>query len=127
MGVTTRDKVATILVGAAVILSIGWFADLGGLHSVDIAAITVGVLVLGLPPSAAAVVPGFGALIRGSRSYLLISSALGFAAFAAALLTLANRTEETLVALIALTVVLWAGATMRHSGVLTEHRPQATR
>jgi hypothetical protein len=126
MGITLRDRVATILVGGAVILAIAWFADLAGLHAVDIATITVAVLVLGVPASAAAVVPGFAGLIHGSRSYLLISSTLGLAATAAALLTFANRTEETLVVLIALTVVLWAGATIRHGGVVHEHRAAAS-
>jgi hypothetical protein len=126
MGITTRDRVATILVGAAAVLAIAWFADLAGLHSLDIPLVTVALLVLGVPASAAAVVPGFAGLIRGSRSYLLISSALGLAATAAALLTIVNRTEETLGVLIGLTVVLWAGATLRHSGVLSGHRLQAT-
>ncbi|MGZ8437537.1 MAG: hypothetical protein ACXWXR_03235 [Candidatus Limnocylindrales bacterium] len=117
MGITARDRVATVLVGAAVVLAIGWFADLAGLRTFDVVSITLAVLVLGVPASAAAVVPGFEGLIRGSRSYLLISSALGLAAAAAALLTIANRTEETLAVLVGLTVVLWAGATWRHGGV----------
>lgn len=124
MGITTRDRVATILVGAAVMLAIGWFADLPGLRTLDIASITIGVLLLGVPASAAAVVPGFAGLIRGSRTYLLISSALGLAAFAAALMTLVNRTDETLAALVGLTIVLWAAATLRHSGAFTEGRLQ---
>ena len=76
-------------------------------------------MVLGVPPSAMAVVPGFAGLIHGSRIYLLVSSLLGLAATAAALATIVNGTEETLVALVALTVILWAGATLRHSGMLT--------
>jgi hypothetical protein len=126
MGITIRDRVATVLVGAATLLAIGWFADLFGLHSIDVAWITVAVMVLGVPPSAMAVVPGFSGLIHGSRSYLLVSSVLGLAATAAALATIANRTEETLGALVALTVVLWAGATLRHSGMLTQGRLQPT-
>jgi hypothetical protein len=126
MGITTRDRVATILVGAATLLAIGWFADVLDLHSIDVAWITVAVLALGVPPSAMAVVPGFWGLIHGSRTYLLVSSALGLAATAAALATIANRTEETLGALVALTVVLWAGSTLRHSGILTEGRLQPT-
>jgi hypothetical protein len=127
MNITARDRAATILVGAAVILAIGWFAGLPGLRTFDIASITIGVLLLGVPASAAAVVPGFGALIRGSRSYLLVASALGLAAFSAAVLTILNGTRETLAALTGLTVLLWAGATLRHSGVLSEHRLRAIR
>ena len=124
MGITVRDRVATVLVGAAVVLAIGWFVDLAGLRTFDVVSITLAVLVLGVPASAAAVVPGFAGLIHGSRSYLLISSALGLAATAAAVLTIANRTEETLGVLVGLTVFLWAGATARHGRVLTGHRLQ---
>ncbi len=126
MGLTIRDRIATVLVGAATLLAIGWFADVLDLGSVDLAWITVAVLALGVPPSAMAVVPGFAGLIHGSRLYLLVSSALGLVATAAALATIANRTEETFVALVALTVILWAGATLRHSGILTEGRLQTS-
>jgi hypothetical protein len=126
MRISTRDRVATVVVGAAALLAIGWFADLPGLQTLDITSVTVLVLVLGLPLSAAAVIPGFAGLIGGSRIYLAISSALGVAATAAAVLTLVNHTEETLVALVGLTVVLWAASTLRHSGALTERPLQAT-
>ena len=126
MGITIRDRVATVLVGAATLLAIGWFADVLDLHSIDVAWITVAVMVLGVPPSAMAVIPGFAGLIHGSRTYLLVSSLLGLAATAAALATIMNRTEETLIALVALTVILWAGATLRHSGMLATGRLQPT-
>lgn len=112
MGITVRDRVATVLVGAAVVLAIGWFVDLAGLRTFDVVSITLAVLVLGVPASAAAVVPGFAGLIHG------------LAATAAAVLTIANRTEETLGVLVGLTVFLWAGATARHGRVLTGHRLQ---
>src|SRR5512147_2126322 len=59
MGITIRDRIATVLVAAATLLAIGWFADVAGLRSIDLAWITVAVLALGVPPSAMAVVPGF--------------------------------------------------------------------
>jgi hypothetical protein len=126
MRMSTRDGVATVVVGAVAVLATGWFAALPGLHTLDITTVTIGVLVLGLPVSAAAVIPGFAGLIGGSRIYLAISSGLGAAAAVAAILTLANRTEETLGALVALTIVLWAAATVRHSGALTAHPRQAS-
>ena len=126
MGITTRDRVATILVGASAIVAIGWFADVLGLRTIDIGWITVAVLALGVPPSAMAVVPGFAGLIHGSRSYLLVASALGLAATAAAVATIVNQTEETFAVLVVLTVILWAGATARHSGILAGGRLQHT-
>jgi len=124
MRIALRDRVATAMVGTAVILAVGWFAGLPGIRTLDIVSITVGVLLLGVPASAAAVIPGFAGLIRGSRSYLLIASTLGLAALIAAAFTLVNRREETLVALVGLTVALWAGATLRHSGAFSERRMQ---
>jgi hypothetical protein len=124
MGLTIRDRIASVLVAAATLLAIGWFGDVLNLGSVDIAWITVAVLALGVPPSAMAVVPGFSGLIHGSRSYLLASSLLGLAATVAALATIANGTRETFAALVALTVVLWAGSTLRHSGILATGRLQ---
>jgi hypothetical protein len=85
---------------------------------VDIRAVTVAVLALGMPVSAAAVVPGFSGLIHGSRAYLLGASVLGFVALALAVLTLANGTEETLAAMVVAMVVLWAMATVRHSSMI---------
>lgn len=126
MGLTIRDRIATVLVGAATLLAIGWFADVLDLGSIELAWITVAVLVLGVPPSAMAVVPGFSGLIHGSRSYLLVSSLLGLAATAAAVLTIVNGTTETFALLVVLTAVLWAGATMRHSGMLAQPRLQAS-
>lgn len=127
MGISIRDRVATILVGAAALLAVGWFADVLDLHSIDVAWITVAVLALGVPPSAMAVVPGFAGLIHGSRWYLAVSSALGVAASAAALLTIANRTEGTLVALVGLTIILWAAATARHAGAAGGRRLEVAR
>ena len=45
MGITVRDRVATVLVGAATVLGIGWFADVLGLQAVDMRWTTVAVLV----------------------------------------------------------------------------------
>jgi hypothetical protein len=126
MGLTIRDRIASVLVAAATLLAIGWFANVLGLGSVDLTWITVAVLALGVPPSAMAVVPGFSGLIHGSRIYLLASSALGIAATVAALATIANGTRETFAVLVVLTVVLWAVATLRHGGMLATARLQTS-
>ncbi|HSL32053.1 MAG TPA: hypothetical protein VK871_00310 [Candidatus Limnocylindrales bacterium] len=123
MRLTNRDRFATIVVAAGVLLAAGWFARLPGLESVDIRAVTLVILALGLPASAAAVIPGWDDLIHGSKLYMLGASLLGVAAAGAAVLTLVNGTEWTLVALVALTVVLWAVSTLRHAGMLEGGRP----
>jgi hypothetical protein len=116
MHLTTRDRIASVLVVAAVIAATGWFIGMPGVRSLDIRAMTLVVLAIGMPLSAAGVVPGFDGLIHGSRAYLFSASALGLVALAAAILTLVNATEQTFVALVALMGVLWAMATVRHSG-----------
>jgi uncharacterized membrane protein len=118
MRLTTRDWIASVLVGTAVIMAAGWFIGVPGVRSLDIRALTVVVLALGMPVSAAAVVPGFAGLIHGSRAYLLGASALGIAALMSAVLTLVNATEQTLLALVTLMVTLWIVATVRHSGAI---------
>jgi hypothetical protein len=118
MRLTTRDQVATVVVAAAVIVAAGWFLSLPGVRTLDVRAVTIGVLALGMPVSAAAVVPGFSGLIRGSRAYLVGASGLGVVALALAVLTLANGTEETLAAMVVAMVVLWAMATVRHSSMI---------
>lgn len=122
MRLTTRDRFATIVVAAGVLLAAGWFARLPGIASLDIRAVTLAILALGLPASAAAVVPGFDDLIHGSKVYLVGTSLLGVAAFVAAVLTFQNATEWTLVALVALTVAMWALSTLRHAGMLETSR-----
>jgi hypothetical protein len=118
MRLTTRDRVATVVVAAAVVVAAGWFLSLPGARSMDLRAVTIVVLALGMPVSAAAVVPGFSGLIHGSRAYLFGASALGLVAFALAALTLANGTEETLAAMVVAMVVLWAMSTVRHSRMI---------
>jgi hypothetical protein len=116
MRLSTQDRFATTLVGVAVILALGWLVPVPGAREIDVRAVTVGVLALGMVASAAAVVPGFGGLIHGSKLYLLGASVLGLVALAAAIMTVANGTESTLAALVIVMVVLWVAATVRHGG-----------
>lgn len=116
MHVSLRDRIATVAVAVAAGFAVAWFAGMPGIGSLDIRVATLAVLVIGVGVSASAVVPGFGSLIHGSRTYLVATSALGLAAAVVAVVTLLNATESTLAILVGLMIVLWAAATMRHAG-----------
>jgi len=73
------------------------------------------VLALGVLASVSAVVPGFAALLAGSRVYLLVASLFGLLAFGSGIVTVVNATEYTLAIMVIATVVLWAMATLRHA------------
>jgi len=110
---TWRDGLATVFVGAGVLLYGAWLAgtDVGGSRSV--AAI---VLVLGLAASVTAVVYGVGAgLLQASKVYLSVTSLVGLAAAVAGVIALVTGNEEMLVTLVATTVMLWMLATIRHA------------
>lgn len=113
-----RDRVAAVMVGLGVLIATSWFVGAPWIGDLDVRAVSGVVLVLGLVPSAAAVVPGFDSLVRGSRMYLAASSLLGLAAFGAAIVALSASDERGLVALVVLMVVLWSLATLRHAGTL---------
>lgn len=112
MNLTTRDRMATLLVAAAALVYGLWRAgSLGGLTAGSVAVI---VLALGFLASASAVVPGFAALLAGSRAYLAIASVVGLVALGSGVVTVMNPTEDTLAILVTTTLVLWASATLRH-------------
>lgn len=113
MNLTTRDRIATLLVATTALIYGLWLAGfLGGL-TIELVAVVV--LALGFLASASAVVPGFAALLAGSRAYLAIASLFGLVALASGVLTVANATEHTLAILVITTLVLWASATLRHA------------
>jgi hypothetical protein len=116
MHVPFRDRIATVAVAVASGFAVAWFADVPGIGSLDIRIATLAVLVIGVGVSASAVVPGFESLIHGSRSYLAATTVLGLAACVAAVVTLLNASDGMLAILVALMLVLWAAATMRHAG-----------
>lgn len=115
MNLTTRDTVATLLVTTAALTYGLWLA--GFLGALSVAAVALVVLTLGFLASASAVVPGFVALLTGSRTYLAIASLFGAVALGSGVLTIANMTESTLAVLVVTTVILWALATVRHANV----------
>ena len=120
MSIPWRDRIATLLVATATLIYLLWLTGpLGGLPASSIAVL---VLALGFIASASAVVPGFAALLSGSRLYLALASLGGLVALACGVLTVAQATEHTLGLLVIATIGLWAAATVRHTVV---HRPSA--
>ena len=120
MTVSRRDGIATVLVATATLIYALWLAGpLGGLTASTVALLA---LALGFIASASAVVPGFAALLAGSKLYLALASMAGLIALACGLLTILQATELTLAVLVIATVLLWAAATVRHS---TSHRASA--
>jgi Mn2+/Fe2+ NRAMP family transporter len=94
----------------------------GPLEGLTASTIAVLVLVLGFIASASAVVPGFAALLAGSRLYLALASVGGLVALVCGVLTVTQGTEQTLAILMVATIGLWAAATARHTVV---HHPAA--
>lgn len=72
-------------------------------------------LACGFVASAAAVVRGFKGLIHGTGLYLVAASLLGFAALGAGVGLLVSTETWWLAVLVAVTIVLRAMATSRHT------------
>lgn len=114
MSIPMRDRIATALVATATLIYVLWFTGfLGGLTPSSVALV---VLALGFVASASAVVPGFAALLAGSRLYLSLASLGGLVALVAGVFTVTQATGVTLAVLVVATIGLWAAATVRHSG-----------
>ena len=114
MRLSTRDLLATALVGVAVVLYGAWLIGMEMPWFTEVSAVALGVLVLGISASMSAVVPGFAELLRGSRSYLAAASVLGLVAFAAGVWAVWAQEPIGLAVLVAATLVLWAMSTWRH-------------
>lgn len=115
MSMSWRDRIATLCVAVATSVYVLW---LGGLLG-EVSAGTIAMLVLGLgfAASASAVVPGFAALLAGSKVYLALASFGGLVAFACGLATVVGVSDSALAVLVISTVALWAAATARHVSV----------
>lgn len=112
MKLDVRDRVATLLVAAAMLIYGLWRA--GVASGIGPVAVAIAILGFGFVASASAVVPGFAALVRGSRAYLAAASLVGLVALVAGVLTVVNATEDTLLVLSVATLALWTAATLRH-------------
>jgi hypothetical protein len=105
---------ATVLVGAALVLYAAWLIGMQMPWFTDASAVALGVLALGILASMSAVVPGFAELLRGSRTYLAAACALGLVAFVAGVWAVWAKEPIGLAVLVASTLVLWAMSTWRH-------------
>jgi hypothetical protein len=115
-----RDRIASTAVAIAVLVYVLWLlmADVPAESGIRLMVATV--LVLGFVASAIAVVPGFGELIHGSRTYLAVASLLGLVALAAAVVAFVNASTTMLAVLVVATVAMWVMASVRH---VTASRP----
>jgi hypothetical protein len=119
MQIGLRDRIATALVVLGVSLAVAWWASAPFVETLDVRSVAIAVTVLGMLASASAVVPGFGELLRGSRSYLVGTSVLGILALIAAGVSTVYLDERALAVLVVATLVLWAVSTARHMGAYT--------
>ena len=108
------DLIATGLVVVAGLLYLLWAIDsaLPGMSSTR--ATGAAVLALGFAASASAVVPTFDRLIHGNRAYLVLTSLIGLAAFAAGIQMLVTASGAGLTIVMAAMAVLWLIATIHH-------------
>ena len=89
MSIPWRDRIATLLVATATLIYLLWLA--GALEGLTASSIAMLVLGLGFIASASAVVPGFGALLSGSRLYLALASLGGLVALVCGVLLSSRR------------------------------------
>lgn len=115
MRIPWRDAVATLFVAIALAVYSAWALGMQLPQFMTVGAVAAIVLALGVLASASAVVPGFAELLRGSRLYLAMTSALGLLALAAGLFALVAGDAAALAALVLATVAMWAMATARHA------------
>jgi hypothetical protein len=120
MSIQWRDRIATLFVAMAALIYLLWLT--GPLEGLAASSVAILVLAFGFIASASAVVPGFAALLSGSRLYLALASLGGLIALTCGVLTVTQATEETLAVLVVATIGLWVGATVRHTMV---HHPTA--
>jgi hypothetical protein len=110
-----RDIIATVAVAVVGLLYLLWAigSALPGMTSTR--ATGVAVLALGFAASASAVVPFFGHLLHGNKTYLAITSLIGMAAVAAGVQMLITGSGAGLTVVMAAMAVLWLIATIHHS------------
>ena len=114
MRLSTRDLLATILVGIGGLLYLAWLLGMDVPWFTEVRAVAIGVLIVGVGASLSAVVPGFAELLRGSRTYLAAASLLGLVAFLGGLWAIFAEEPIGLAVLVVVTLILWAMSTMRH-------------
>jgi hypothetical protein len=124
MHLPTRDIIATCLVAAASLLYLLWAlgSTLPGMSSTR--ATGAAVLALGFVASASAVVPTFGQLLHGNKTYLAITSLIGLATVAAGVQMLITASGAGLTVVMAAMAALWLIATIHHSLLAKTGQPR---
>lgn len=121
MRLPLRDALATLLVLASLVVFATREMGMPLPGFGEVSSVAAAVLALGIAASMSAVVPGFAALLHGSRLYLVTASVLGLLALGAGLWAVFGGEAAGLGALVGATVALWAMSTLRHVAV---GRPQ---
>ncbi len=118
-----RDIIGTGLVTVAGLLYSLWAVDsaLPGMGGTRVTGAIV--LALGFAASATAVVPNFDQLLRGNRTYLVVTSLIGVAALAASIQMLVTASGPALTVVMAAMAVMWLIATIHHSLLAGTHAP----
>ena len=114
MHLAFRDRIATLCVAVGTVVAVLWLAGVGSQDITGSRWVTAIVLALGFVASASAVVPGFEALMHGSKMYVAVTSLLGLGALVAGILALIDGEELTIGLLVGVTVLLWVISTLRH-------------
>ena len=114
MRLPKRDILATALVLLAGVLYLLWTVDAAPPGLSALRATGAVVLGLGFAASASAVVPGFDAVIHGSKSYLAVTSLIGLVAFVAGVQMLVATSELALGVMVGAMGVLWLISTVHH-------------
>lgn len=115
MNLSKKDVIATSLVAIAGILYLLWFTGSAPAGMSGMRATGIVILVLGFAASAVAVVPGFGQLLHGSKTYMTVTSLIGLGAAIGGLLMLVAESEAGLAVVMTAMVVLWLIATIHHT------------
>ena len=115
MHLPKRDVIATALVAAAGVLYLLWAigSTLPGMSSTRGTGVVI--LALGFAASACAVVPGFGELLHGNKTYLAVTSLIGVIAVIGGAQMLVTGSGTGLAVVMAAMAVLWLIATIHHS------------
>ena len=126
MRLPNKDLIASALVGVAVVLYMMWLADktLPGMSDTRVTGAVI--LGLGFAASAVAVVPGFEALLRGSKPYLAVTSLLGVVALVGGVWMLWSSSGAGLAVMMVAMVALWAISTTHHWMLATQREPESS-
>lgn len=114
MRLSTRDVLATVLVGIGGLLYLVWLMGMDVPWFTDVRTVAIGVLIVGVGASLSAVVPGFAELLHGPKAYLAATSLLGLVAFLGGLWAILAQEPVGLAVLVVSTLILWATSTLRH-------------